>query len=204
MKNKWSWIVGGILMAVFGLLIAWILNLISNGAAGNFPFESMQETRSFIMVLFIFGALTGQLYSNSAKKGEKNERSSTRLADMSNFNISLRNLKYLLPILVLILGLPLLRINIGLSRAGEFIVSILIVIVLYKIPWFRVSDTEYQKIDEQKQKAFLLIFLPIIALLIALPVFYGPMIENFLFNALHINPDTALDSIRAFFGIHSQ
>jgi hypothetical protein len=204
MKNKWSWIVGGILMAVLGLLIVWILNVISNGSAGNFPFGSVQETTLFLASLFVFGALMGLVYSNSAKKGELNQRSSTRAVDMSNFNISLRNLKYILPILALIIVPFLLRINFGLSRVGDFVVSILIAIILYKIPWFKVSNTEYQKVNEQRQKTFLLIFLPIIALLIALPVFYGPIVENFLVNTLHINPDTALDSIRAFFGIHLQ
>lgn len=191
-------------MAVVGLLIVWILNLTSKWAAGNFPFESVQETFWFSASLFVFGALMGLVYSNSAKKGELNQRSSTRMVDMSNFNLSIRNLKFILPVLVLIIGPFLLRISFGVSGGGDFIVSILIAIILYKIPWFKVSNTEYQKIDEQKQKTFLLIFLPIIALLIALPVYYGPIVENFLINTLHINPDTALDSIRSFFGIHLQ
>lgn len=130
-----------------------------------------------------------------------NKRSPYRMVDISNFNISQRNFKYLLPILALIITPVILRIISGLTQARDFVVSILIAVILYKIPWFKVSNSEYQKIDEQKQKNFLLIFLPIIALLIALPVFYGPAIENFLVNTMHINPDTALDSIRSFFGI---
>ncbi len=189
-------------MAVTGLLIVLILNLISNKSVGNFPFATIQETVLFLASLFVFGALMGLVYSNSAKKGELNQRSSTKLSDTSNFNISQRNLKYILPILALIIVPFLLRINLGLTRAGDFVVTILIAVILYKIPWFKVSNTEYQQVNEQRQRTFLLIFLPIIALLVALPVFYGPIVENFLINTLHINPDTALNSIRSFLGIH--
>jgi hypothetical protein len=130
-----------------------------------------------------------------------NKRSPNRLVDMSNFNITWRNLKYLLPILALIIIPVLFRINFGLTRIGDIVVSVLIAIILYNIPWFKVSEADYQKINEGKQKTFLLIFLPIIGLLIALPVFYGPFVESFIINTLKINPDTALDSIRAFLHI---
>jgi hypothetical protein len=49
-------------MTVLGLLRVWILNSVSNGSAGNYPFGSISEFVPFTLLLFAFGALIGLVY----------------------------------------------------------------------------------------------------------------------------------------------
>ena len=125
-------------------------------------------------------------------------------SELTNFNITRRNLKYLLPVLALIIVPIVLRIGFDMGRGTGFFIGILVSVAVYHIPQLQVSSVEHQQVDEGKQSVFLWIFLPIIAALIILPVFYGPYVEYFMTHVLHINPETALDSIRSFLGIHVQ
>lgn len=128
-----------------------------------------------------------------------------KLADMDfNFNITWRTLKYLIPIFALIVIPVLFRINFGISRAFDLMISAILVTSFYNIPWFRASNMEPQKINKNRQNIFLWIFLIFVLTLFTFVYFYESTFENFLTSTLKINPETAIDSIRSFLGIHLQ
>lgn len=119
-----------------------------------------------------------------------------------NFNITRKNLRYLLPILIMIMLPVVWSIDLGLTWVGELILFVVSLVLVYKIPWYKGLNVEHEKIDKNRQKKVLWAFAVVTTVvLIAAPLFELSL-QRFLVDILGINPDTAIDSIRSFLGIN--
>jgi dipeptide/tripeptide permease len=119
-----------------------------------------------------------------------------------NFNITWRNLKYVLPLIVAIFLPVVLKIDFGLTAIGNLIAGLIIVAILYRIPWSKAPKSESKKVNEKRQNIVAILFAIFVVALFIFAINFESSLESFLVNTLGINPDTALDSIRSFLGIH--
>jgi dipeptide/tripeptide permease len=128
---------------------------------------------------------------------------SEKLEDINyNFNITWKNLKYVLPLIVAIFLPVVLKIDFGLTAIGNLIAGLIIVVILYRIPWSKAPKSESKKVNEKRQNIVAILFAIFVVALFIFAINFESSLESFLVNTLGINPDTALDSIRLFLGIH--
>lgn len=125
---------------------------------------------------------------------------------MQDFNINWKNLHYLIPVFIFIIGLSFGRIAFGISGGiAYFGLYAALQQFLFRGKSFQVSKEESGKVNKKKEKVYLWIFMPLIIAVIILIPALGPYFQDHIMpsilHALNINPDTALDSIRSFLGI---